>query len=119
MPRPGRGDGRSAGDDVVLEGVGPVLFEKSRRARRVSVTVRASRGVRVAVPARVSFERPGGSRGQARVDPADARPDRARPGPLPGSGRAAGRLDRRARPGPARSGGWPTWPRSMGSPTAA
>jgi predicted metal-dependent hydrolase len=33
-----------------------VLFEKSRRARRVSVTIRSSQGVRVAVPARVSFE---------------------------------------------------------------
>lgn len=36
--------------------MGPVLFEKSRRARRVGLTVRASRGVRVAVPARVAFE---------------------------------------------------------------
>jgi len=40
----------------VFDGVGPVLFEKSRRARRIGLTVRASRGVRVAVPARVSFE---------------------------------------------------------------
>jgi len=37
--------------------VGPVVFEKSRRARRISLTVRASRGVRVAVPWRVSFDR--------------------------------------------------------------
>jgi predicted metal-dependent hydrolase len=36
--------------------VGPVLFEKTRRARRISLTVRSSRGVRVAVPWRVSFE---------------------------------------------------------------
>jgi predicted metal-dependent hydrolase len=41
---------------IVLDGVGPVLFEKSRRARRIGLTVRASRGVRVAVPARVSFD---------------------------------------------------------------
>ncbi len=41
---------------VEIDGVGPVLFEKSRRARRIGLTVRASRGVRVAVPARVSFE---------------------------------------------------------------
>jgi predicted metal-dependent hydrolase len=40
----------------VLDGVGPVLFEKTRRARRISLTVRASRGVRVAVPWRVSYE---------------------------------------------------------------
>jgi predicted metal-dependent hydrolase len=39
-----------------LDGVGPVLFEKSRRARRISLTVRGSRGVRVAVPWRVSFD---------------------------------------------------------------
>lgn len=40
----------------ILDGVGPVLFEKSRRARRISLTVRASRGIRVAVPWRVSFQ---------------------------------------------------------------
>jgi len=33
-----------------------VLFEKSRKARRISVSVRASRGVRVAVPWRVTFD---------------------------------------------------------------
>jgi predicted metal-dependent hydrolase len=33
-----------------------VLFEKTRRARRISLTVRASRGVRVAVPWRVTFQ---------------------------------------------------------------
>ncbi len=41
---------------IEIDGIGPVLFEKSRRARRISLTVRASRGVRVAVPARISFE---------------------------------------------------------------
>lgn len=40
----------------MLDGVGPVLFEKTRRARRISLTVRASRGIRVAVPWRVSFD---------------------------------------------------------------
>jgi hypothetical protein len=40
----------------ILDGIGPVLFEKTRRARRISLTVRASRGVRVAVPWRVSFQ---------------------------------------------------------------
>jgi len=39
-----------------LDGVGPVRFEKTRRARRISLTVRSSRGVRVAVPWRVSFD---------------------------------------------------------------
>ena len=41
---------------IVLDGVGPVLFEKSRRARHIGLTVRAARGVRVVVPARVSFD---------------------------------------------------------------
>ena len=41
---------------IEIDGIGPVLFEKSRRARRIGLTVRASRGVRVAIPARVSFE---------------------------------------------------------------
>jgi predicted metal-dependent hydrolase len=40
----------------ILDGVGPVLFEKTRRAHRISMTVRASRGVRVAVPWRVPFK---------------------------------------------------------------
>jgi len=40
----------------ILDGVGPVLFEKTRRARRISLTVRASRGVRVAVPWLVPFQ---------------------------------------------------------------
>ena len=41
---------------IVLDGVGPVLFEKSRRARHIGLTVRAARGVRVVVPMRVSFD---------------------------------------------------------------
>ena len=41
---------------TALDGVGPVSFVKSRRARRVSVSVRASTGIRVTVPWRVSFE---------------------------------------------------------------
>jgi predicted metal-dependent hydrolase len=41
---------------MTLDGVGPVLFRKSARARHISLTVRASKGVRVAVPARVSFD---------------------------------------------------------------
>lgn len=56
MPRPGRGTAALPGLTIELADVGPVLFEKSRRARRVSVTIRSSLGVRVAVPARVSFE---------------------------------------------------------------
>lgn len=54
--RGGAGPGEGSGRTMVIEGVGPVRFEKSRRARRISVTVRASRGVRVAFPWRVSFD---------------------------------------------------------------
>ena len=56
MPRPGGATAAGPSRTIVLDGVGPVLFEKSRRARRIGLTVRASRGVRVAVPARVSFD---------------------------------------------------------------
>jgi predicted metal-dependent hydrolase len=42
----------------VLDGVGPVRFEKSRRAHRVFITVRASGGMRVTVPMRVPVHGP-------------------------------------------------------------
>lgn len=41
---------------VAVDGVGDVVFERSLRARRVNVSVRADGRVRVAVPKRVSFE---------------------------------------------------------------
>lgn len=56
MPRPGGATSAGPSRMIVLDGVGPVLFEKSRRARRIGLTVRASRGVRIAVPSRVSFD---------------------------------------------------------------
>ena len=40
---------------IDIDGIGPVLFERSRRARRISVSVRPFRGVRVAVPYKASF----------------------------------------------------------------
>lgn len=40
-----------------FEGIGPVLFERSLRARNVSITVHQDSSVRVAVPRGVSFER--------------------------------------------------------------
>ncbi len=55
MTRTGGGTAARPGRTFVLEGVGPVRFEKSRRARGVRITVRASQGVRVAIPTRVSF----------------------------------------------------------------
>jgi predicted metal-dependent hydrolase len=42
---------------INIEGIGPVLLEKSRRARRVIISVRTSKGTRVAVPMRTSFEK--------------------------------------------------------------
>jgi predicted metal-dependent hydrolase len=41
---------------VELSSVGNVLFERSRRAKRLSVSIRPFKGVRVAVPRGVSFE---------------------------------------------------------------
>ena len=42
---------------INIDGIGTVLFEKSRRARRVIISVRTSKGIRVAVPARTSFKK--------------------------------------------------------------
>lgn len=42
---------------IVMDNVGPVLFETSLRARRINITVRPGAGVRVAVPRGISFER--------------------------------------------------------------
>lgn len=41
---------------IYIEGVGPVLFERSARARRILITIRPGRGIRVAVPRRSSIE---------------------------------------------------------------
>ena len=40
-----------------IEGLGDVLFAKSRRAKRVSISIRPFRGVRVAVPWRMSLHK--------------------------------------------------------------
>ncbi len=42
---------------VEINGIGPVLFERSKRARHVNISVKPSKGVRVAVPDRVSFNK--------------------------------------------------------------
>jgi predicted metal-dependent hydrolase len=42
---------------IDIDGVGPVLFERSTRAKHVNISVKPFKGVRVAVPKRVSFER--------------------------------------------------------------
>ena len=41
---------------INIAGVGPILFERSRRAKRVVISVKPSKGVRVAIPSRVSFK---------------------------------------------------------------
>ncbi len=48
----------SSGSAVIeIEGVGPVLFERSRRARRLNISIHPFRGVRVAVPYGLSLQR--------------------------------------------------------------
>lgn len=41
---------------IQIDGIGAVLFEHSRRARRIIITVRPQKGVRVAVPRHTSFK---------------------------------------------------------------
>ena len=41
---------------IEVEQVGPVLFEKSRRARRLNISLKPFKGVRVATPLRASFQ---------------------------------------------------------------
>ena len=40
-----------------IEGIGEILFERSTRAKRINISVRPFKGVRVAVPYRISFEK--------------------------------------------------------------
>ncbi len=42
---------------VEIDGIGLVLFERSKRARRMNISVKPSTGVRVAVPHGVSFRK--------------------------------------------------------------
>jgi len=42
---------------VEISGIGPVLFERSKRARHVNISVKPFKGARVAVPNRVSFNK--------------------------------------------------------------
>lgn len=41
---------------IYVDGVGPILFERSMRAKRVIISVKPSKEVRVAIPNRVSFK---------------------------------------------------------------
>ena len=40
---------------IDIPAIGPILFERSKRAKNISISVRSQRGVRVAVPAGISF----------------------------------------------------------------
>ena len=44
---------------VEIDGVGPVLFERSQRAKHVNISVKPFTGVRVAVPDGVSVKKAG------------------------------------------------------------
>jgi predicted metal-dependent hydrolase len=41
---------------VLLPEIGPVIFEKSHRAKHINITIKPDRGIRVAVPMRISFK---------------------------------------------------------------
>ncbi|MGM0687508.1 MAG: M48 family metallopeptidase [Promethearchaeati archaeon] len=53
----GIGDYLVHSNTVDITGVGPVLFERSRKAKRVVISVKPFAGVRVAVPYRSSFQK--------------------------------------------------------------
>ncbi|MDO8885898.1 M48 family metallopeptidase [Candidatus Oleimmundimicrobium sp.] len=42
---------------VEIDGVGPVFFKRSRRAKHLNISIRPFKGVRVAVPYNLSFKR--------------------------------------------------------------
>jgi predicted metal-dependent hydrolase len=42
---------------IDIESLGPVLFVRSKRPKRLSITIKPHRGIRVAVPARISFKK--------------------------------------------------------------
>jgi predicted metal-dependent hydrolase len=48
--------GRAVSKIIRIEGVGDVLFERSRRARHICLSIKPYKGVRVAVPLGVPFE---------------------------------------------------------------
>ncbi|MCP4727279.1 MAG: M48 family metallopeptidase [bacterium] len=43
-------------EEADIPGIGPVLFARSKRARRLSISIRPFKGIRVAVPYSVSFK---------------------------------------------------------------
>ncbi|MFO8100565.1 MAG: SprT family zinc-dependent metalloprotease [Dehalococcoidia bacterium] len=49
--------GKTGSQYIEVDGIGPVLFERSRRAKRIIITVLPRNGVRVTVPARGSVKK--------------------------------------------------------------
>ena len=39
-----------------IPNIGPIIFEKSKRAKRLNISIKPFKGIRVAVPYRVSFK---------------------------------------------------------------
>ena len=46
---------KSSSKTINVKSLGPVLFEKSKRAKRPNISIRPYKGIRVAVPNRMSF----------------------------------------------------------------
>ena len=42
---------------IEIDGIGQILFERSKRAKRINVSVKPFKGVRVAIPYGISFEK--------------------------------------------------------------
>jgi len=42
---------------IYVKKIGPVLFERSNRAKHVNISIKANKGIRVAVPHGISFQR--------------------------------------------------------------
>ena len=42
---------------INIEGIGPLVFEESKKARRLNISIKPHKPVRVAVPSRVSFSK--------------------------------------------------------------
>ena len=42
---------------VQMDGIGPILVERSKRAKRIVISIKPKRGVKVTVPKGVSFRR--------------------------------------------------------------
>ncbi len=44
-------------ENIEIDGIGQILFERSKRAKHISISVKPFKGVRIAVPKGVSFNK--------------------------------------------------------------